>query len=106
MTLSPDQVAILKILFKAKPKYRKILLENADKNLVKGLCECVLNILLGNIHISAEQKKKFSKHKSYLRELVKKGGDWKKKRKVLQKGGNFLIPLLIPIITTLISKLF
>jgi hypothetical protein len=106
MTLSQDQAAILKILFKAKPKYRKILIENADKQLVKGLCECVLNILHGNIPLSSEHKKKFGKHKKYLRNLVKKGGDWKQKRKVLQKGGNFLIPLLIPVISSLISKLF
>lgn len=105
MTLTDEQVSILNILFKAKPDLRKALLKNADKKLVCTICECVYNILKGNIPLEDKQKKKLSKHKTYLRKVVKQTKSWTGKRKIIQKGGNFLIPLLVPIIGTLIEKL-
>lgn len=101
-----EQLSLLKIIFNAKPELRNALLKYADKNLVCALCECVLNIISGNIAIDDKQKKKLSKHKSLLRKIVKKTKSWKTKRTIIQKGGNFLIPLLAPIIGSIIVKLF
>jgi hypothetical protein len=105
MSLTDEQVAVLKILFKAKPELRNALLKHADEHLVCTLCECVYNILRGNVPLKDQQKTKLAKYKTYLRSVVKKSKSWKGKRKVLQKGGNFLIPLLVPIIGSLFSKL-
>jgi hypothetical protein len=105
MSLTDEQVAILKILFKAKPELRNALLKHADKDLVCTICECVYNILRGNIPVDENQKKKLTKRKTLLRNIVKKTKSWTGKRKIIQKGGNFLIPLLLPIIGSLISKL-
>lgn len=104
--LTEQQVAILKIVLNAKPDLRNALLKHADKHLVCTICECVLNILKGNIPLNEKVKKKYSKHKVYLRNIVKKTGSWKDKRKIIQKGGNFLIPLLAPVIGALLSRLF
>ena len=73
MTLNEEQVSILKIIFHAKPELRKSLLKNADKQLVTTLCECVLNILLGNVPINNSPKEKLVKHKTFLRHIVKTG---------------------------------
>jgi adenylate kinase len=104
--LSEQQVAILKVILNAKPELRNAILKNADKNLVCSICEIVLNILSGNIKLDDQQKKKLSKHKDLLRRVVKKTKGWKQKRTIIQKGGNFLIPLLAPIIGSLIAKIF
>jgi hypothetical protein len=103
MSLSQDQLAILKIFIEAKPKLRKSLLENGNKVLIQALCECVLNILLGNVNIDDEQKDKLRKHKNLLRNISKKGDSWKEKKKILQKGGSLILPLLFPIISSIIS---
>lgn len=105
MTLSAEQAAILQILFKAKPELRHQLLKNADKLLVRTLFECCLNILEGNVPLNDKQKKKLSKQKSWLRKIAKKAGSWKQKRKILQRGGNLLIPILASVVGTLISSL-
>lgn len=105
-SLSDEQVAILKVILNAKPELRNAILLNADKELVCSICEIVLNLLSGNIKIDDQQKKKLSKHKDLLRNIVKKTKGWKQKRQIIQKGGNFLIPLLAPIIGSLIAKVF
>jgi hypothetical protein len=105
MSLTEEQVAILKILFNAKPALRNALLKHADKDLVCTICECVFNILRGNVPLEENEKIKLGKKKTLLRNIVKKTKSWTGKRKLIQKGGNFLIPLLIPIIGRLISNL-
>lgn len=104
MSLSSDQVAILKVLLKAKPELRKTLLKHADKAIIGTLCDCVYNLLLGNIDISDLQKKNLGRHKKFLRNIAKKGCSWKSKKKIIQKGGNILIPLLLPILTSILTS--
>lgn len=106
MSLSGQQAAILNIVFKAKPALRNALLKNADKQLICSICECVLNILHGNVSLKPKDKKKLSKHRDILRKLAQKSkGGWKSKKRIIQKGGNILIPLLAPIIVNLLLKL-
>lgn len=106
LQLSEQQLAILRVILNSKPELRSAILKHADKQLTCSLCEIVLNILCGNIPVDDKQKKKLSKHKDYLRQIVKKTKNWKQKRNIIQKGGNFLIPLLAPIIGSLIAKIF
>ena len=105
MPLSEEQAALLRVILNAKPELRNAMLKNADKKLVRTICECVLNVINGNVKVDDKNKKKLAKHKCLLRKVVKRTGCWKKKRKIIQKGGNFLIPLLLPIIGSLISKI-
>jgi hypothetical protein len=104
MTLTEQQVSILKVLLKSTPNIRKELLQHADKTLVCTICECVLNILLGNVQLTEKDKKKLVKNKSLLKKVVKKSENWKKKRKIIQKGGNILITLLTPLLSSILSK--
>ena len=62
---------VLRFLHKAKPSYRKAVLNSADYNLVRCICECVHNTLLGKVSLSKSQKQQLAKHKKSLRCLVK-----------------------------------
>lgn len=96
---------LLRMLSKAKPRSVKALIKTADKDLVHTLCECGLNVLKGNVPLTANQKRRLSRHKGTLRALVRKGQSEKKRKALLQKGG-FLGALLSPVLGFLSSLLF
>ena len=91
----------------ARPCERKRLLENADDDLILTLCECSYNTLNNNVPLTKCQYKKLRRHKNILRRLVKRAGDSiKKKRNFIKKQtGGWLLPLLVPILGTVISNL-
>ncbi len=79
---------LLKILKKAKPNQRKILLEAAENDLIYCLCECIDNVLRGNVKLTAAKKKELAKHATVLRNIVDRRTKVHKKRALLvQKGG-------------------
>jgi hypothetical protein len=74
-------------LQKTKPCIRKHLITKADRSLVDCLCECVDNILRGNVPLTKLQKEKLKRNNAGLRVLTKKSVSLKKKKAILQKGG-------------------
>ena len=96
-------VDYLKILSKCKPNMRKSIIQNADKELVNTLCECILSCINGNISINSDTKQKLKRNKNILRKLLvkKKSSLNKKKQLLIQKGGSF-IPILL---STILSGL-
>lgn len=86
-----------KLLLALSPKERKALLKVLDTKRVQSICECAHNLLCGNISPRDKGKlQSLRKHKTALRRLAKRGESWIKKRKYLvQKGGGFLLPLLL-----------
>ena len=98
--------ALLRALAQVTPKERKALLKACDISRIRSVCECAYNVLRGNVRLSGEQKRKLSKHKKDLRRLVKRGESWVKKRRYLiQKGGGFLLPLLLSaVLQTVLSQ--
>ena len=93
-------------LSNSSPQMCKAMIKHADPGLVKCLCECALNILKGNVPITAAQKRKLSRHKADLRSLAQAKTSAKKKKKILQKGG--ILPILakvaLPVFTTLLGS--
>ena len=49
---------------------RKAIFANCNKDILKGKCECALNVLHGNIHLTACSMRKIQKHESSLRKLA------------------------------------
>lgn len=99
-------VDFLKILSKCKSNMRKVILTNADKDLINTICECVHNCLNGNIELNNEIKTKLKRHKNDLRNLVGRNKSLKIKKKILsQKGGAFL-PLLLSTVLGGLSSIF
>ena len=70
----------LKALCKCKPAARKAILEHADGELINCICECIDNILKGNIKISKIHKKKLGRSTKVLDELRKKKTGLKRKK--------------------------
>ena len=99
-------VDFLKILSKCKSNMRKVILSNADKDLINTICECVHNCLNGNIELNNGIKTKLKLHKNDLRNLVGRNKSLKIKKKILsQKGGAFL-PLLLSTVLGGLSSIF
>ena len=78
-------VDYLKILCKCKSNMRKVILTNADKDLINTICECVYNCLNGNIELNNEIKMKLKRHKKDLRNLVGRNKSLKIKKKFYHK---------------------
>ena len=55
--------------------------------LVHCICDCVHNILQGNIPVTDEEKDRLKRHRHCLRELVKKKTPDKKRKHLIQEGG-------------------
>ena len=87
----------LKLLHRAKPAYRKTLLQEAKPEVIKILSDCALNILKGKLLLTQQEKRKLQPHKKKLRRLANKRTSVKAKKKILQQGG-FLPAFLIPIL--------
>ena len=79
------------------PEVRSKILSRAPDQLVKTICNAVLNLERGDIALSKAQKKSFAKHRAQIAKLTSPSFSVPTKRKILlQKGGFFpLIPLLL-----------
>ena len=71
----------LKMLRDASPELRKQILHHCGKDFLNCVCECVKNVLKGNVPLTSSQKQKLSRHRNKLRELVlKKNSEEEKDR--------------------------
>lgn len=96
---------ILDTLARARAPKRKNLLREADFELIKSITECVENVLNGNVKLDNKQLKKLKRYKNQLRKVKRSSKKWTSKKKViLQSGGAFLAPLLLPIIGAIAAK--
>lgn len=96
----------LKLLVKCTPAQRKAILKVADEALVRTICECILNVLKETVPVSKPAKRKLLAHKKSLIALAEKSTPLRKKKKILvQQGGNFLGLLLPPVLRVLSSIL-
>ena len=87
------QAPVLKYLCKAKPRQAKAIINTADDELLKTLCECSLNVLKGGIPVSTHQKQKLRRYKRQLHTLASKNGSLTRKKKTTSKRR---IPLCSP----------
>jgi hypothetical protein len=101
-----DHSKVLKKLCKSSPHMRISILKNADDELVRCLCECALNTIKNNVALTDRQFKKLSPHKKILRFLANKRIGLKtKKVKIIKQTGGFLLPLLVPILSSIIASM-
>ncbi len=98
---------MLMALAHCKLKIRKAILSNADRQLVDAICQCVYNMLSGNIELSPTQKTALIKYRHAMRKLVEKSSLKQKKKILVQNGGflQFLIPAVITGISSIISSI-
>ncbi len=77
-----------------------LLKQHCSPEFVKCICECVKNVLVGNVKLTPEHKRKLKRHKRSLRKLALKKTSLKEKKRIVQSGG-FLGALLGPIVKVL-----
>jgi len=77
-----------------------MLKHNCSPEFIKCICECVKNVLVGNVSLSKEHKRRLKRHKHSLRKLVLKKTTQAEKKRLVQSGG-FLGALLGPIVKVL-----
>jgi hypothetical protein len=100
-----DHTSVLRRLVSCSKQKRKQILLNADAELIKTISEIALNTLNSNVELSDDQFKKLCRHKNTLRDLAdKRVSVKKKKKKILRQAGGFLLPLLIPILTSVLTS--
>ncbi len=91
-------IDLLKILKKANPQQRKALLQSCEKGLICCLCECIKNVLLGNVKISKAKHNVLAEHAVVLRKLSDRKTNIDQKRNLLVQKGGFLPALLAPVL--------
>ena len=96
----------LLVLENARPKLRKVIISNCNKDLLHSISECVLNVLNGNIRLSDCAKRKLKKYKSSLRSLVDRRLPRSAKTKLIVQRGGFLLPILSAMLPALAGLLF
>ena len=102
---------LLRILgSKINKRYKKAIINSADKSLIRAICELSLNLLAGNIKLDKHTFEELKKYKHVLRRLVSKQKTKAlatKKKIIIQNGGflQFLIPAIIGGISTIIGDL-
>ncbi len=96
---------MLKVLAKCNPQLRKAIINHGGPQLIRCFCESSLNILKGNVSLSADQKRKLSRHKHKLRTLANPKVSNTRKKKLLVQQGGLVSALLGPVIATLAGLL-
>ena len=84
---------MLHVLAHAPPQMCKAIIGAADHKLMTCLCECAQNILNGNVPLTKSHLKHLQWYHTDVRTLVKKRAPKHKKKKILQKGGFYLLYL-------------
>ena len=86
-----------------KQKCNRIIDEGGIE-LVHCICDCVHNILQGNIPVNDIEKERLKRHRECLRKLVNKKTSYREKKQLIQEGG--FLGALIPSLVGLVGKLF
>ena len=95
--------SLLKVLHNTNSKLRKAILKNCDNDVICVLTEIIVNLLNGNIQLTASQKTKLKRYKNAFRKIANlcknnKLSNKKSARKLfIQNGGAFpffLLPLI------------
>ena len=102
-----EQQDFLRFIAGVKPKKIGQVIDAANNEQILSLCEIAHNVLQGNVKLSPREFNKLEKYKNLIRKLgCKKIGVPAKRRALVQKGGNFLIPLLLSAVGPLVGKIF
>ena len=78
------------------------IIDEGGMELVHCICDCVHNILQGNIPLEHEGKERLKRHRHCLRKLVNEKTSYREKKRLIQRGG--FLGTLIPILVGLVGK--
>lgn len=85
---------------------RKAILKHATESQITLLREIIVNLLIGNLPLSGNNKSKLKKYKKKLRNLNNNSLSLASKRAIIQSGGGtFLIPILSTFLSSALGRL-
>lgn len=93
-----QNITYIDVLAKAKRAQRKALLETADPSLILCLCECISNVLNGNVPLKPNELNKLKRYQAILRKLSTQNIPTKQRKELLVQKGGFIPALLTPIL--------
>ena len=106
-------IDFLELLQCSSKSERERLLAGAKSDQINAICDCIKNILLGNVEITSAQKSRLRPKKELLRKLANKKTKTKdRKRLLIQHGGaGGLLPILLgtvgsSLISNILPKIF
>ena len=101
---SSESQDLLRVLGYCQSKIRNAILKNCENDLIHIICDCVDNVVKGNVPgLTQEKVNKLAHHKSSLIKLTKKLPIKEKRKILVQKGGGFLL-FLLPLVAPLIAQ--
>jgi len=96
----------LHALKEARPKLRRAIIENSDKELLNSISECSLNVLKGTVKLSDRKKRKLRKFKHQLRTIVDKRVPLARKKKLIIQRGGFIVSHLTAVLPALAAIIY
>ena len=91
----------LHVLSTCPPKCQKSILAHSKTDLIECLCDCALNILKGNVPLTAKEKKNLIPFLKTLYDLSGPKSKSARKRILLNQKGGFLSFLIKPVLSLL-----
>lgn len=92
----------LKALHCCSKSEKEQLLKAAKPEAVNAICDCIHNVLRGNVPLAANEKKKLQSKKTILRKLASSNVKAPGRKKILvQHGSGFLNSILGPVLGAL-----
>ena len=98
-----SNIVNLQRIVNSSPKDARKILRHASGHLITAIRECVINVLNGIVHLKPEQLEKIRKFKAKLRKIRDKKIGKAEQKKIIQTGGNFLIPLITAVLPHVIG---
>ena len=103
-----SKLALINVLKKSSPEARSRLINYLNSEGINVLSESVHNVLFNDAPLKSSQrrrlKKQYSKDKKILKEISKRRGIFKKKKRLLKQSGGFLGTLLGIVIWTYFKR--
>jgi len=96
----------LQVLKDARPKLRRVILANSDKELINSAGECALNVLQGNVRLSNCKKRKLRKIRRQIRTVANRHVPLALKKRLIIQSGGFLVPLPSIVLPTIASLVY
>ncbi len=93
--------SFIQLLTQTSAIQQKALLKTLTDNQLSTLCEVILNILKGNLHLSADIIQKIKRYRSVLRNLSSKSASNKTKKTSLVKNQKLIVYILQTVKTSL-----
>lgn len=84
---------------------RKQLLHHFPRFVVDDIAEIIYNIIVGNVHVSPTHKRRLSKIKRYLYDIIRSRNKRVRRVKIYKQSGTGIFTIILPALAAAVSAL-